>query len=173
MNHAITTIPTGLPHGLIRPRPHTDHQPCLFRVTLAEMLARLGVSPDDLRRWHGRGWLSFDENMNETLDEFDDPKTFEIQIVRDVVRSGLSDAQIEVLFSKLPTPFAFNPHTLAYSFCHGWVQVAPPEEIPEPSDVIEEHIDEWITNCDEATLEDLRDKIAEALKMCADSAAEN
>ena len=150
----------------MRPQSTINHQPCLFRVTLAEMIVRLSVSADDLRRWHDRGWLSFDENMDEALDEFDDPKCFEIQIVRDVARSGLSDVQIECLLSKLPKPFAFNPDRLAFSFRHGWVYVQPPVEIPEPSEVIEEHFDEWLAQCGEETLEQLREKVNDALKTC-------
>ena len=156
----------------MRPQPITDHQPGLFRVTLPDVIAGLGVSLDDLRRWHDSGWLSFNEKLDEALDEFGDPRIFEIQIVRDIVRSGLSDAQIDVLLSKLPKPFAFNPDKLAYSFRHGWVQVEPPVEIPEPSEVIDEHIDDWIANCGEATLADLRDKIDEALEACAEREAE-
>jgi hypothetical protein len=162
-----------MPPGLTRPSPITDHQTGLFRITLADVIARLGVSHDDLRRWHDSGWLSFNENLNEELDEFGDPRILEIQIVRDIVRSGLSDAQIEVLLLNLPKPFAFNPDRIAYSFRHGWIQVEPPVEIPEPSEVIEEHIDDWIVNCGAATLEDLRDKIEEALKLCEENGAES
>lgn len=157
--------PDGLPLGLVRPVPTiTDQQPCLFRVSLPDALAKLGVSPDDLNRWHGQGWLSFDATMDEELDEFSDPKLWEIQVVRDIVRSGLTDAQIGVLFSKLPKPFAFNPDALVYSFRHGWVLVPPRVEIPEPSEVIEEHLDDWIADRDQGTLESLRDKISEALE---------
>ena len=158
-----------MPPGLTRPCPITNCQPGLFRVSLADTIARLGVSPDDLGRWHDSRWLSFSEELNEDLDEFGDPRILEIQIVRDIVRSGLSDAQIEVLLSKLPKPFAFDPDTLAYSFRHGWVQVAPQVEIPDPDDVIEEHLDGWIANCNKASLEELRDKIEEALKLCAEN----
>ncbi len=162
------SLADDLPSGLTRPAPITDFQPGLFRVSLPDALARLGVNPDDLRRWRDSGWLSFNENLTEEMDEFGDPRIFEIQIVRDIVRSGLTDAQIEALLSNLTKPFAFDPDRLSFSFRHGWVQVALPVETPEPSEVIEEHIDEWIANCDQATLEELRDKIAEALEACAE-----
>ena len=164
--------PDNLPLGLAHPSPITDVQCCLFRVSLAAALARLGVSLDDLRRWHGQGWLSFDEKITDEMNEFDAPRIFEIQIVRDIVRSGLTDAQIEVLFAKLPKPFAYNPDTLAFSFRHGWVHVIPPVEIPEPSEVIEEHMDAWITGCDDETLECLRDQITAALQERLESNAE-
>jgi len=160
------------PTGFIFPHPITDHQACLFRISLTDALARLGVSPDELTRWHGRGWVSFDANTSESLDEFDDPKIFEIQIVRDIARSGLTDSQIEVLLSRLMKPYAYDPETIAFSFRHGWLQAAP-VEIPDPSEIIEEHLDEWIAGCDEATLKELRYKISEALTLCAESEPDN
>lgn len=161
-------MPTDLPRGLMSPLPVIEHQPCLFRLSLADALAGLGVSPDDLRRWHDRGWISFDGKMDEMLGEYDDPKVFEIQIVRDIVRSGLTDAQIEVLLAGLPKPFAFDPDRLVYSFRHGWVQVVPPAEAPSPAEIIDDHFDEWLVNFDEEALIGLRDKISEALRMCVE-----
>ena len=157
-------ISEHLPRGLVRPQPVTNHQGCLFRISLADALFRLRVSPDDLGRWHEHGWLSFGEKMNEELDEFDDPKLFEIQIVRDIVRSGLADVQIENLLTKLPKPFAFDPDRLAFSFRHGWVCVAPPIAVPEPSEVIEQNLDNWIAECDEETLEGLRERVTDVLR---------
>jgi len=155
-------------------RPHLlGDEPCLFRIGHSAAIARLGVSPNDLQRWHDRGWLSFGATVNEELNEFDDPKIFEIQIVRDIARSGLADAQIEVLLSKLPKPLAYNPDRLAYSFRHGWIEVESSVEIPEPSEVIEEHLADWIANCGAATLEDLRYKIEEALKLCEEVGADS
>lgn len=153
---------------MVRPHP-ASHEPCLFRIRLSDVIARLGVSLDDLRRWHDGGWLSFTATMSEEVNEFDDPKVFEIQMVRDIARSGLSDAQIETLLSQLPKPYAFNPDRIAYSFRHGWIQVAPPVEIPDPSEVIEEHLDGWIEQCDGETLEALRDKVKEAILAVEDN----
>ena len=167
------SISNALPLGLVRPRPINCQQGCLFRISLDDALVRLCVSPDECRRWHQRGWLSFDEKLTEKLDEFDDPKVFEIQIVRDIVRSGLADAQIECLLAKLPKPFAYNPERLAFSFTHGWVYVEPPAEISDPSEVIEEHLDEWMAQCDEHTLEDLRERVTDALKVCQERESRN
>ena len=165
-----------LPPGLVPPEPVKQPLQCLFKISLATGLARLGVSVDDVRRWHGHGWLSFDENLTDQLDEYDDPRIWETQIVRDIVRSALTDAQIEVLFSTLPKPFVFYPDSLVYSFRHGWACVIPPVKIPpvemiRPSDIIDDHLDEWIDECDEVTLEILRDKITETLE--AREAVEN
>ena len=157
-------ISDDLPLGLVRPQPITNHQGCLFRISLADALFRLRVSPDDLGRWHERGWLSFGEELTEELDEFDDPRVLEIQVVRDIVRSGLTDVQIENLLAELPKPFAFDPTRLAFSFRYGWVCMEPPVEIPEPSDVIEQNIDGWIAKCDEETLEGLRARVTNALR---------
>lgn len=158
----------ALPPGMVRPEPITEYQLGLFQISLADALVQLRVSPDDLQRWHERGWVSFDAGWSGKLDQFCDPRIFEIQIVRDVVRSGLADAQIDGLLSQLPKPLAFAPHRLAFSFVYGWVHVQPPVEIPEASDV-QNNLDEWIEQCDEEQLEDLRDKVAEALAACRKS----
>ena len=60
----------------------------------------------------------------------------EIRFVRDVVRSGLSDAQIEYSFAQLPRPMDFDLAQVAYSFMLGWVMGAPR---PTPEDVIQDH----------------------------------
>jgi hypothetical protein len=43
----------------------------------------------------------------------------------------------------------FNPHAVAYSFSLGWV-MARTEPEPDPSDVVDEHIDEWLAELAEA-----------------------
>lgn len=156
----------GLPQGMNRPCAITNEQRSLFRITLATALASLGVSRDDLRRWRNLGWVSFDDNLTEELDEFGDPRSAEISLIRDIARSGLSDAQIGVLLSELPKPYAYNSDRITFSFRHGWIELEPPAEIPEPSEIIEEHLDEWLSNCDQETLEDLRNRVEHALAAC-------
>jgi DNA-binding transcriptional MerR regulator len=153
-----------LPEGMVRPQATSMRGESLFHVSLSELAANLGISHDELLRWHQRGWLSFEPNPNQILNQFDDPIMNEIQIIRNVVRSGLTDAQIEVVLSTLPRPPAHNPDRLAYSFRYGWIFVPPPPQIPDSSEVIEQNLNEWIAGCDRLTLEDLRDQIDEVLE---------
>jgi hypothetical protein len=97
------------------------------------------------------------------LNEPDDPKILELHFVRDVVRSGLSDAQITQLFEQCPKPHSFDPERTAFSFRYGLVQAIPPAEPDEPEAVIEAHLDSWIEECDEARLKALHDQIVERL----------
>lgn len=159
----------GLPYWLTRPAPHTKTQPSLFRISLDEALMRLRISPDELTRWHAKGWTSFGASGGLDVDEFDDPKTWELCFVRDIVRSGLTDAQIAWLLETLPRPFAFNPDRIAFSFLHGWIEVVPCRE-PETS--IDGVLDLWLETCDEGQLLSLRDKIEELLNAFKDSDAE-
>jgi len=151
--------PDNLPSWFVRPYTRIMDQSCLFRLKLSSAIARLGVSIDDLRRWHDRGWISFDGKIDEELDEFYDPKILEITFVRDIVRSGLTDAQIDVVFAKLPKPFAFDSNKLAYSFLHGWVEVNT-----DPCKIIAENLDSWLEDCSEDTLNDLLSRIIDILE---------
>ena len=52
----------------------------------------------------------------------------EIEFIRDIVRSGLSDGQISSLLHDLGHgEFSYNGSEVVYSFRYGWVQVAEPE----------------------------------------------
>lgn len=146
------------------PRDALQQQPGLFDVPIETLLPRLCVSPDELARWHQKGWISSAPSFSQLVDEFSDPRVWEIVFVRDIVRCGLSDAQIEWLFAQCPKPFAFDPDRIAYSFIHGWVEGSPPSDPDSPDQIIEEHLDSWLEECDDERLEILRDQIDAILK---------
>jgi hypothetical protein len=161
-----------LPPWFDRPRPGgQDGQLSLFRTDLRTTLARLQISPDETARWYANAWLSFDASDNAEIDEFRDPRVWELTIVRDIVRSGLADAQIERLLDKLPKPFAFDPDSLAFSFRHGWVEVVL-RRFRDPDDVVEEHLDSWLDDCDEERLRELKERIEGLLEQSEEDAQE-
>ena len=151
-----------LPPWFSAASPSENHQESLFKVPLEFVLARAKVSSDELNRWHSKGWVSF-ASVNMELNDHDDPKIRELLFVRDVVRSGLTDAQITQLFARCPKPYSFDPDRTAFSFRYGLVQVSPPLEPDEPEAVIEAHLGDWIEQCDIERLASLRDQIAERL----------
>jgi hypothetical protein len=162
----------NLPAWFVPPSSVVATQMSLFSISLADTLVRLRISPDELNRWHARGWVSFDASTALELDRMSDPRTWELIFVRDIVRSGLSDAQTEALFAQLDKPFAYNPDRIAFSFRYGWVQVASDDD-PDPSDVIAEYLGEWIAGCDEATLRSLLAQITETLGSLEHERTEN
>jgi len=132
----------------------------LFQITLKDALVRLRISEDELSRWNSKGWVSFDGSVDSQLNEHDDPLIFQLIFVRDIVRSGLSDSQIEYILDQLPKPLAFNPDRIAYSFKYGWVETVPAES---PEDIIEEYIDSWLEEIDTERLQELQERIYELL----------
>lgn len=158
---------TFLPSGLARPSTGQHGASCLFRLSMGEALARLSVSENDLRRWRTCGWLSFDWKIDDEVDEFDDPKLGEIELIRDITRSGMADARITRLLEKLPRPLNQRPDRLLYSFRHGWVVLDPPEP-PDPAEVAEGYIAELTASGDRETLEELQARIAAALEETID-----
>ena len=151
---------TSLPGG-IWCRPSPDTQPRLFHVSVTEGLAELRVSRDEVRRWQQQGWISFDI---QAMIQLEDQDRWEIEFVRDIARSGLSDSQIEELFVNLPKPYRFNPICVAYHFGFGWVKV----HRDDPFNVVEENVIEWIERFDDQNdlhqLNEIRDKITEQIK---------
>ena len=126
-----------LPPWFKRPRSREVNQRSLFPACLTEILVDMDVSSDDLRRWHEKKWISFDPELMVKLET---EQEREIRFVRNVVRSGLTDVQIEQLLERLPAPFAFDPSTIAYSFSFGWVTAV----WKDPASVVEEHLDDWL-----------------------------
>jgi hypothetical protein len=152
--------PDDLPRWFKRPRPVEIFQLSLFQITLKDALVRLRISEDELSRWNSKGWVSFDGSVDSQLNEHDDPLIFQLIFVRDIVRSGLSDSQIEYILDQLPKPLAFNPDRIAYSFKYGWVETVPAES---PEDIIEEYIDSWLEEIDTERLQELQERIYELL----------
>lgn len=129
-----------LPEWFQRPRPTMSLQTSLFPPRLEEELVAVHVSADDVERWRSKGWLSFGLDVG---DDFRESHIHELVFVRDVVRSGLSDAAIAALFAQLERPMNFNPHEVAYSFALGWVTPTYLFE-PDANALVEEHVEGWI-----------------------------
>jgi hypothetical protein len=127
------------------------------------VLAQLAVSEDDLARWHEKGWVSFGPQPDFEVDIFDGPHLRELSFVRDISRSGLSDAQLGQLFSLLPKPFTFDPTRITFSFMYGWVQTKP-----APRYEIENEIDSWLEDLaqsgDRERLQEIECRIKELLE---------
>jgi hypothetical protein len=146
-------------------RPHPETQPHLFGEPIDDVLASTHVSRDNLRRWKESGWISFDV---DELDELQVPLVWEIEFVRNVAQSGLSDAQINEFLLNLEKPYRFNPDFVAYHFIFGWVS----PERHAPDDVVDQHLDEWLDslaeNEDFNRLEQLQDRVASLLESRSD-----
>ena len=106
-----------------------------------EILARAGVSRDDIARWKERGWLARDLGDQETIHP---PETSELCFIRDIARSGFSDDQIAALLSSLEKPYRYDPCRIALSLKWGWVELpsAPTED--EIDEFMEAHVEEWV-----------------------------
>ena len=128
--------PFLMPDDLRNP-VQVPHQLSLFPSSRDEVLVKVKVSLDDMARWRERGWISYDV---AALDTLEDHEIAEMMFVRDVARSGLSDAYVTALLSELAKPYAYPPFTTAYSFSYGWVQVS----FPDMDEMMINYFDSWI-----------------------------
>ena len=134
------------------------------RTVPRELRAALGQAlrdADEARRWFDRGLLSFDPStVAEEFVTSRDGRGLELGFIRDLLRSGLGDVQIERLLASLARPFAYDPLAIAWSFRCGWVQGVGPDD---PDTVIEDHLTEYLEGLADADdyleLESIRDRI--------------
>jgi hypothetical protein len=94
-----TELPSWFNH--ISSSSSMPRQMSLFTESLDdEHLARLLINPGELARWYGKRWVSFDASNPLKLDSIHDPRSWELYFVRDIVRSGLTDAQLSWLLEQ-------------------------------------------------------------------------
>jgi hypothetical protein len=148
-----------LPPWFERPQTVTPWQESLFTDRLDEVLAALRVSSDDLARWRDRRWVSFGPDFTEGLEE---PHVNEIRFVRDIARTGFSDAVIDAMLADLPRPMNFDPASVAYSFSLGWVQGVVADK-PSVQAMMETHLDDWLLSLEADDLKAFRDRLDELI----------
>ena len=122
------------------------HQRTLFPTkSIAAFETETAVSADEMKRWQDKEWLSFDPSA---LGEFDEAQWIEVEFIKGLVRSGLSDEWIGKLLSKLEKPYCYDPKKTLYSFAKQSWKTMP--RIPEYEEVIEESLDSYLQGLAEA-----------------------
>jgi DNA-binding transcriptional MerR regulator len=130
----------------------------LFKATRDEFVAKTTVSPDEMRRWHTNGWISIDPAEQRHYDEKD---VIEVEFIKGLARSGLSDAMIDRVLSSLEKPYCYEPRDTFYSFCEG-IWFGPPRQ-PPPEKMAEESIEELIAGEEWPALRRLSARLSNAL----------
>jgi hypothetical protein len=149
--------------GWGKPIPYSP-QLVLFGNERDVVLAAAFVSLDDMVRWHQNGWISYDATR---VDDLDEAQHVEMFFVRDIARSGLSNAVITRMLSELPRPYAYSPERVAYSFHFGWVQLPYPLSMDEMmTSHLSQWLDEQIHDGNLERLKEILEQITEALEDC-------
>lgn len=140
------------------PERFDSGQQWLFPDTLETLCNEAEASASDVSAWSDKGLLSFDPARD---DPFQPYEVAEACFVAALMRSGLSEPDIDTLLGKLERPYQVNPETTAYSFTHEqWVRVAQREE---PSEIVERYLDTLEEDKDVNGLVGLVKNIAERL----------
>jgi hypothetical protein len=146
-----------------------SHSRCLCQGSLfpsipEQFVTEMYVSADEMGSWHRRGWLSFDP---PAIAEYDDKERVEVQFIKGLARSGLSDLMIDRIVSGLAKPYCYDPSTTFYSFVENrWISL-PPEA--DQADVTIEYLGELIETQDWNSLRQLQGKISRALEDAEDA----
>ena len=132
------------------------HQKTLFPTSIEAFETETIVSADEMKRWHDKQWLSFDPSV---LAEFDEAQWIEVEFLKGLLRSGLSDEWIAKLLSKLERPYCYDPKNTFYSFAdQSWKTMPEMPEIPEPEEIIEESLESYLQGLADA---DERERLLE------------
>jgi len=140
------------------------HSPALSKGGLTrsspdEFVAGMFVSLDEMRSWHRKGWLSFDP---PTMVAYNESEFVEVQFIKGVARSGLSDAMINRMLCGLEKPYCYDPSTTFFSFEEDrWISL--PAQ-PKPADVTNEYIDRLVADRQLDRLRKLQNRISQALE---------
>ena len=126
-----------------------------------------GVSRDEMSRWAEKGWLSFEP---ASVEEYDEPQWGEIEFVKPIVRSGLSDEWIDTLLSKLEVPYCYNSKRTFYSFADQSWKTVP--ITPEPEETVDEHLQGLASAENWRTLSELKETIDSLLEDCPPESGE-
>jgi hypothetical protein len=112
-----------------------------------------------MRLWHERAWLSFEPSG---LIQFTQTDRLEVQFLRGLARSGLSDAMItRLLNTGLEKPYCYDPAETFFSFfMNTWISL-PPE--PDPEEVADAYVDGLIRDEDWDALRQFQARISQAL----------
>jgi hypothetical protein len=117
------------------------------------------MSADEMGSWHRQGWLSFNPSI---LARYDEKERVEVQFIRGLTRSGLSDAMSNRMLSGLEKPYCYDPSTTFFSFVENrWIGAALERD---PADVTSTHIDDLVENQDWDALRELQNRISLALE---------
>jgi hypothetical protein len=117
------------------------------------------VSVDEMAAWHGKGWLSFDP---AGITQCDDKERVEVRFVKGIAHSGLSDAMVDRLLSRLERPYCYDPAETFFSFVDDrWVSL-PPQ--PDESIIADQYIDGLAEGKDWEALQKLQNKITDLLE---------
>lgn len=139
-------------------------QKTLFPIkNLASFETEKSVSADEMKRWHDKGWLSFNPF---DLSEFDEPQWVEIEFVKAVARFGLTDDWIDHILASLDEPYCYNPKNTFYSFADKCWKTAPEpiETLAKMKEIAYEYIQKLgdVGKLEELT--EMRDEINDMLE---------
>ena len=143
--------------------PSNKVDPTLFPFRILDkFLVTLEISNDELKRWFKRGWISFDTEKQKT---FDEAEYLEVEFIKSLVQSGLSDEWIEKILLTLEKPYSYDIRWIAYSFSKKcWLQPPAEEEI---EDFTEDDVNSYLYDLSESEeweiLEEFKETIDDLL----------
>ena len=120
---------------------------------------------------HEDGWLSFNPETTPQLDEATDA---EIRFVGSLIGAGCDDGLLRQLLGGLPKPYRYRGRRIYYDWAaRRWRLLPEPEREPDPRAIFSDCLESLGADGDVASLEQLKEEIAEALESAHQKAAGN
>jgi len=142
-------------------------QELLFPQSARQLSDAIGLKWWVTLKLHADGWLSFHPEKASALNE---PQEHELRFVGSLVTGGCDDAMLARLLAGLEKPYCYRPGSVYYDWAsQSWRPLPTPPEEPDPDQVLEEHLSALAKEGDVATLKDIGDRVAEAIRRLGSS----
>ncbi len=134
----------------------------MFPTGLDQFESHMQVSLNEMRRWHARGWLSFDA---DTIGRFDEEHACEVRFVKALAHFGWQDAWVEVLLQGLPKPYCYDTASTFYSFARrSWITLPEPKEELRDEELVDAYLAALAEEKDTRSLQAIRNQIDRLLE---------
>lgn len=157
--YASTNKPYGLPEWSQDYLYAERGQLTLFDLSLDDLISGSEKTEAELMEWRRVGLLSF---APDPLGKYRQHHSDEVRFISEVIDMTGSVKETQEILAGLEPPYAYDVNTTFYHLGNRqWRQVLP---MPDPAELIEENLNEYIYNLDETRLMDLLETIEERMQ---------
>ena len=141
----------------------TRAQGLLFPPAPREVCNRIGLNWLAALKLHEAGWLSFDP---QRFDQLEENQESELVFVGSLVAGGCDESMLKQMLAGLEKPYQYRLHRIYFDWQGGQWRLLPVVKDSDPDEIFTNWIEELMESGDIDKILELKDSIAEAEAKC-------